>query len=59
MPVEHIQVDVQPPSGSLRRDLPGGLAAALCRIVVEVSGGTKPYPVRDRGDADFAAVGQR
>ena len=38
MPVEHIQVDVQPPSGDLRCDLPGGLAAALCRIVVEVSG---------------------
>jgi hypothetical protein len=37
--VQHVEVDVQPPAGSLGDDLRGGLAAGLCWIGVKAGDG--------------------
>jgi hypothetical protein len=34
LPIQHVQVDVQPPAGSSCRDVLGGLAAAISGILV-------------------------
>jgi hypothetical protein len=34
LPIQHVQVDVQPPAGSSCRDVLGGLAAAISGMLV-------------------------